>query len=96
MSFHPNCELIIRTVEASTPQKSESNVKIHHLPCDEAVDLLRDLHDKEHSIEEICNKQRIIDKHKITYGNQSYKDSDPLNCRQVADRIENIMLRSKL
>jgi|GEM_PF-6720649 len=96
MSFHPNCELIIRTVTASTPQKSESNVKIHHLPCDEAVDLLRELNDKEHSLGEICGKQRIVDKYKITYGNQSYKDSDPLNCRQVADRIENIMLRSKL
>ncbi len=96
MSFNPSCELTIRTVTASTPQQNESNVKIHRLPCDEAVELLRDLNDREHSIEEICNKQKIVDKYKITYGNQSYKDSDPLNCKEVADRIENIMLRSKL
>ena len=96
MSFNPSCELIIRTVTASIPQKSESNVKIHHLPCDQAVELLKDLNVKEHSLQEICIKQSIVDKHKITYGNQSYKDSDSLNCKEVADRIENIMLRSKL
>lgn len=96
MSFNPSCELTIRTVTASTLQTDEPDAKIYHFPCDEAVELLRDLNDKEHSLAEICNKQRIVDKYKITYGNQSYKDSDSLNCKEVAARIENIMLRSKL
>lgn len=88
--------LIVRTVTASTLQADESDIKIYHLPCDEAVKLLRKKNDDEHSLQEICVKKYIVDEYKITYGNQSYKDKDPLNCKEVADRIENIMLRSKL
>ena len=96
MTINPDCMLIIRAVTASMLQTNESDINIYHLPCDEAVKLLRKFNDDEHSLKEICFKQRIVDEYKITYGNQSYKDKDPLNCKEVADRIENIMLRSKL